>query len=74
MELILGGIVSLVAQALKKWTGAKEYIALAVVLGLSLLAAVVYTILVSVGYWETVYKVLITAGAFYAFVVRRFEN
>jgi hypothetical protein len=37
-------------------------------------AAGVYTVLVAVGYWETVVNVLILAGAFYAFVIQRFES
>ena len=30
--------------------------------------------LVAVGYWETVANVLLIAGAFYAFVIQRFES
>jgi hypothetical protein len=40
---------------------------------LSLAAAGFYAALVSVGYWETVGNVLIIAGAFYAYVIQRFE-
>ena len=47
---------------------------LATLVVLSLSAAAIYTALVATGYWETVYQVLLTAGAFYAFVIRRFEG
>jgi hypothetical protein len=30
--------------------------------------------LVAVGYWETVANVLVIAGAFYAFVIQRFDD
>jgi hypothetical protein len=41
---------------------------------LSLGAAGLYTALVAAGYWQTVAQVLLTAGAFYAFVIQRFES
>jgi hypothetical protein len=40
---------------------------------LALAAAGLYTVLVSVGYWETVANILIIAGALYAYVIERFE-
>lgn len=43
-------------------------------LAISIGAAGLYCALVAVGYWETVGNVLITAGAFYAFVIQRFER
>jgi hypothetical protein len=30
--------------------------------------------LVAVGYWETIAKILVIAGAFYTFVIQRFES
>jgi hypothetical protein len=72
MELIIGAFISLVVQALKKQGSAFWTMATLVVLCLT--AAGVYTALASVGYWDTVYQVLVTAGAFYAFVIQRFEG
>jgi hypothetical protein len=42
--------------------------------GTSLIAAGVYTYLVDVNLWSTVYGILVTAGAFYTFVIQRFEG
>lgn len=74
MELILGAVVSLIVQGLKKKFIISEYVTLLVVLTISIAASVAYTTLVAVGMWETVAQVLITAGAFYSFVLARFEK
>jgi hypothetical protein len=71
MEILIGAIVSLIVQAVK---GKGEYTTLAILVGLSLAASGVYTALVYTGFWDTVYQVLVTAGAFYAFVIQRFES
>lgn len=73
MEILIGAFVSLIVQAVKNRAGS-QYATLAVLGVLSLGAAGLYTALVAVGYWETVYQVLLTAGAFYAFVIQRFEQ
>jgi CHASE2 domain-containing sensor protein len=75
MELIiLGSAVSLLVQWLKTMFGTKEYLTLAILLFISLVAAVCYTYLVAIGYWQTVAAILLTAGAFYTFVLQRFES
>ncbi len=71
MELLIGAVVSLLVQALKQKS---EWHALAIVALLSFVAAGLYNALVAAGYWETVLQVLLTAGAFYAFVIQRFEG
>ena len=72
MEFILGAFVSLIVQALKK--RGSEWSTLLTLIVICLAASAIYTALVAVGYWETVYQVLLTAGAFYAFVIQRFEG
>jgi hypothetical protein len=47
---------------------------LSALLVFSVAAAGLYTVLVSVGYWETVANIIMVAGAFYAFVIQRFEG
>ncbi len=74
MELVLGALVSLVAQFIKKQKDFGEWSSLATVFILSLGGAALYTWLSHAGYWEAVRQVLITAGAFYAFVILRFKN
>ena len=73
MELFIGALVSLIVQALKGKSGG-PYWTLGALAVLSLGAAGVYTALVAAGYWETVCQVLVTAGAFYAFVIPGFEG
>ena len=73
MELILGGAVSLLVQWLKSEFETSEYKTLGVLFVVSLIAATIYTYLVSAGYWQTVAQILMTAGAFYTFVIARFK-
>lgn len=73
MDIIIGAIVSLIVQWLKPRVGG-EYATLGLLAVLCLAAAGIYTALVALGYWDAFYRVLVTAGAFYAFVVQRFEG
>jgi len=74
MELLIGPAVSLIVEWLKRVFGTSEYKTLGVLLVLSLVAAGIYTYLVTAGYWATTAEVLITAGAFYTFVIARFKK
>jgi hypothetical protein len=74
MEIIVGAVVSLIAQVVKKYFGTNEYTTLAVVLGLAIVGAFAYSVLVSVGYWENFLLVLTSAGAFYTFIIERFKS
>jgi uncharacterized membrane protein len=73
MEIIIGSVVSILVQYLKTQFGTSEYKTLAVLLFVSLVAAFIYTYLVAQGYWQTVSAILLTAGAFYSFVIARFH-
>lgn len=73
MEIIIGVIVSCIVQFLKGKLSNTSAI-LAVLAVLSLAAAGVYMVLVNTGYWEAVYGILVTSGAFYAFIIQRFES
>jgi hypothetical protein len=72
METILGILVSGLVQWLKNKYKTSEYVTLSILVGVALFGAVLYTWLKAAGYWEVVYNILITAGAFYAFVLKRF--
>lgn len=74
MEIIVGAVVSLLVQAIKKYVGTSEYWTLGAVLVISLAAAAVYTALVSAGLWESFVQIVIVAGAFYAYIISRFKN
>lgn len=74
MEIFLGVLVSLVSQLSKKVFGTSEYSTLATVVGLTIVSAVGYHYLASQDLLPALYKVLTTAGAFYAFIVLRFPG
>lgn len=72
--MILGAAVSLVVQFLKSKLGTSEYVTLGLTLAISLSAAVTYTMLVNANMWDSVKGVLLTTGAFYTFVLARFQD
>lgn len=74
MELIIGSAVSLLVEWLKSKMNLGEWRTLGILLAISIVAAAVYTYLSAAGYWKTVGAVLITAGAFYSFVIARFKS
>jgi hypothetical protein len=73
MELILGSVVSLIVQGIKAKKGTSEYLTLVIVVAISVLAAGAYTYLSDAGLWDSVVRILTTAGAFYAFILQRLE-
>ncbi len=74
MEIFLGVIVSGLVQFIKTKYETTSFGTLSILAGISLLGAALYTWLASSGYWDTVYNILVTAGAFYAFIISRFES
>lgn len=74
MEIIIGSFVSLLVEAIKKRFGVTGWTTRFILLALAVVGAGVYTMLIKVGYWEVIAKVLITAGAFYAFVIRALKE
>lgn len=73
MELLLGAIVSLITSVFKKKFESEEFGTIIIAVVLSLITASVYYVLASVGYLDAVIDILIRAGAFYAFIIRRFK-
>lgn len=73
MEIILGAAVSLLVQWAKKY-GNNPWHTLIILLAVSLAAAGLYTALLNTGYWPLVGGILVTAGAFYTFIIQRFET
>ena len=73
MEIFIGAAVSVFVQWVKQ-KSTSQLETLLILLAVSLGAAGIYAALVAVGYWTTVASILVYAGAFYAFVVQRFEQ
>jgi len=74
MIYFIGIIVSLLVQWLKGKYGTSSWKTLGILLGVSVIAAGIYTYLSYAGLWEITAQVLVTAGAFYTFVIARFEK
>lgn len=73
MIYAIGVIVSILTQWLKQHASSK-FETLAILFAVSLFAAGVYNTLVAFGYWQAVATLLVTAGAFYAFILQHFES
>lgn len=73
MEILLGVGVSALVQFVKIKYGTKEYPTLLILAGVAVGAAFLFQFLVGAGYWELLKKILVTAGAFYAFIIKRFQ-
>lgn len=74
MELILGAGASLLVEWAKAKLGTEGWRTMALLLIVTLVLASGYTYLVSAGYWTTVAEILITAGAFYAFIISNIKK
>lgn len=74
MEYILGIAVSLVVQLIKNKFSTNTFATLLSVLVLSIGSAAVYVAIAPTDLWPTIVQTLTVAGAFYAFVIQRFEK
>ena len=74
MEIFLGVAISGLVQFIKTKYETTSFGTLSILAAISLLGAGLYTWLVTAGYWDAVYNILVTAGAFYAFILQRFET
>jgi NhaP-type Na+/H+ or K+/H+ antiporter len=74
MEIFIGAVVSLLAEAIKTKFGTSGWQSRGIVVGLALVGATAYYFLAQTGYLEAVIKVLVIAGAFYAFIIRAFKS
>lgn len=74
MDVILGVVVSLLVQGIKKYFGTDQYITLVAVAVLSLGGALIFTGIQAVGFWPSFAHILEVAGAFYAFIILRFNG
>lgn len=73
--LIFGGVlVSLVVQFIKNKANLNAAGVMLVVAGLSLAGGLAYQALLHYGYWEAFVQVLVSAGAFYAFIIKNVKD
>lgn len=74
MEYILGIVVSLLVQLIKNKLGTDTLGTLGSVLVISIAAAGIYVAFSGSDFWPLIVQTLTVAGAFYAFIIQRFET
>lgn len=74
MEIIIGAGISLLMQLVKGQMRLGEYGTLIVLFIVSITCAAIYQALIHTGFWDITYEILVTAGAFYTFIVQRFTK
>lgn len=74
MDIILGAVVSLLVQGIKKYFLTDEYTTLVIVVGVSFLGAILYVWLIHAGLWESFLRILVAAGAMYTYIIQRFKD
>lgn len=73
--LIIGAIVSLIVQAIKKFAGTSEFWTLFAVVVVSLIGGGLWWVAENqTAYWGTFLQILTAAGAVYTFIIKRFET
>lgn len=65
-ELIVGAVVSIVVQIVKKTAKTNKLKTLVILVVVSILGAIAYNFLQHLGYWEAFVTVLVTASGIYA--------
>lgn len=74
LALVFGGvIVSLIIEAIKKYFDGNTFATMTAVVILSLMGGALYTTLTHFGMWESFVGVFISAGAFYAFIIKNIK-
>lgn len=75
LALLLGGvIVSLIIEAVKGHFGGSTTATMIAVVVMSLVGGIAYTLLTHFGLWESFIGVLVSAGAFYAFIIKNIKE
>lgn len=73
--LFFGGIlVSLLVTFIKSKVKTGAFGSMLIVAGISMAGSLAYTALVHFGYWEAFLKIVITAGAFYAYITKNVKD
>jgi hypothetical membrane protein len=74
--LFVGVLVSLLITFIKTklWKTANVTGSILIVAAISLIGAGIYTALIHYGYWDAFWKIIVTAGAFYAYVTKNVKD
>lgn len=74
MELFIGAVVSLIVQGIKRNTKLSTWGKYVTVALISFVGAGIYTQIKDTSLWGPLVGVFVSAGAFYAYILRRFEE
>lgn len=73
MEYFIGVVVSLIIQFIKNKLGTGTTATMFAVVMFSFIGAASYVLLSNTSFWPTILQVITVSGAFYAFIIQRFE-
>lgn len=74
MEILVGVLVSIVVQIIKKYFKTGSWQSWGIALVLSVAGAAIYTMVVDTPIWPVILSTLTTAGAFYSIIISRLES
>jgi len=74
MELFIGAIVSVVVELIKKVAKLRDWVVIALVVGVSIVASCLYGYFVAINLWDKVLPILFSAAGIYALIIKRFEK
>lgn len=74
MEYILGVVVSIVVEVVKKYVGTSKLGTLTTLLALSLVGGWLFVLVSSTAYWQVLLQVLGAAAAFHNLVIRQYQE
>lgn len=72
--LVVGILVSLITQYLKTKFETKSWQTITACLGLSVIVGILYHFFADTEVYTTIMQILVYAGAFYAYIIERFES
>ena len=72
--IIIGVVVSLIVQGIKRYFGTNDVATLASVVAVSALGAIGFFYLKDTVRWNDFVSILATAGSFYTYIIRSFET
>lgn len=69
MEIILGAVVSVLIQLIKKYFDTSSWQSWGIAIVVSVAVAIIYTGLIKTGFWDSFLQILTVAGAVYSYII-----
>lgn len=71
--ILVGALVTVFVQLIKKQFGTSSTYTYLIVIGISLLAGVVYVLYKDSSWWQNALQVLLAAGGIYTYILKQFS-